>query len=186
MVCAFCYKQMISALTSIVQIILFAKSFEEKYERSLNEAEKYQYVCFYMGKGEKSTYFNKCTFLYFCLCKYRQDGKQETTNFRSHSIVLFYRFLNLFGCSYLAEWNPSVHYILYIHTLYIFSWQCLFPFDHIEYQIDGFLTDALLNDLYFFLFLMFGHYLFHFFFLKKNANNGIAFFLFHKNRLDWR
>lgn len=71
MVCAFCYKQMISALTSIVQIILFAKSFEEKYERSLNEAEKYQYVCFYMGKGEESTYFNKCTFLCFCLCKYR-------------------------------------------------------------------------------------------------------------------
>lgn len=70
MVCTFCYKQMIGALTSIMQITLSAKSFEENVIMACIK-QKIVSMSFFMLKGEESTYFDICTFVCFGVYKYR-------------------------------------------------------------------------------------------------------------------
>lgn len=70
MVCAFCYKQMIGALISIMQITLHAESFEESMIMAQIK-QKNVTMSDLMLKGEESTYFNICTFVYFFVYRYR-------------------------------------------------------------------------------------------------------------------
>lgn len=90
MVCAFYYKQMIGALISIMQITLYAESFEESMIMAQIK-QKNVTMSDFMLKGEESTYFNICTFVCFFVYRYRQTSweTRNTANFGSTTASLF-------------------------------------------------------------------------------------------------
>lgn len=166
MVCAFCYKQMIGALTSIMEITSFARSFEGSMIVSQLKQKNIN-MYFFLLKGGESMYFNICTFVCFCAYEYRQTSWENMnySNFRSSAASIQMSQTFLLGPQHCNETCISAH-------LSIFTY-------HVDPSWTPWTPAASLICIYFHFFNISS--LFMPFFTGRNTDNDIAFLSSHTN-----